>query len=209
MKKSLHHNDRMAAARGFFLIATALTLGWGLPTANAADGTYTGNVNANWNVTANWKDGAVADGAGYTATIDRTGFTATRTVTLDSDRTIGSVLVIGAPSQSRNAIIAGTKTLTLNGGSSPSVISNHGWGSANVNPSVISLASDLVVINAPINGSTGEASSGYVTLGNATSSVVSAGGVRTITTQPSTSVTTVSPVNPNDWRIVLSGTVAD
>lgn len=53
----------------------------------AQDGTYTANANASWSTPANWAGSVVADGAGFTAAFDRTTFTGTRTITLDSART--------------------------------------------------------------------------------------------------------------------------
>ncbi|NNC87181.1 MAG: hypothetical protein HKN82_01835 [Akkermansiaceae bacterium] len=90
---------------------TALVALIGLPTlphVHAADGTWTADADGNWSDTANWAGGIVGDGADSTATLD--GITANRTVTLDSDRTIGNII---AADTSHNFTISGANTLTL------------------------------------------------------------------------------------------------
>jgi autotransporter-associated beta strand protein len=64
--------------------ATALTIG--LP-----NGTWTNNVSANWSGTTNWLNGTVANGQDATATFPGTAISASRTVTLDTSRTIGNI----------------------------------------------------------------------------------------------------------------------
>lgn len=71
-----------------------------------------------WSVAGNWLNG-VPDGPGITASLGPA-ITAPRTITLDSARTVGS-LVFDSP---HAYTIAGTATLTLNGGASGSVVTN-------------------------------------------------------------------------------------
>lgn len=75
--------------------------------AHAADGTWIfGTGNGNWSDTTKWSGGTVADGTDFTAffTAELTG---TRTVTVDTPRTIGNITFTD-PTPNNNLIIAGT-----------------------------------------------------------------------------------------------------
>lgn len=169
--------------------------------AFAQSGTYNGNANANWTVTDNWLNSIVADGAGSTATIDRSAFSSTRTITVDTGTlTIGSINFVGVPSAQRNAAINGG-TIVFDNNGSVSQITNSGWGAGTIN-SDIQLANDLELRNSPYNN-LGEAADRFLTLdGNVTSSD---GTLRTITTLPSTLEPTTGD---NQFRIVFSGSVS-
>lgn len=161
------------------------------------DGTYDTNVvNGTWDDTNNWVGGIIANGAGATATIDRTSFTSNRSVLLDADRTIGILEGVGVPSSSRSITVTGGSgnfVLTFDNGASPSVFRNLGVGNTSISADV-ELASDLHLQNSPNVGE-----SRFMTLSG---TVGAAGpGLRTISTIPSLD----TPSNPNDHRIVISG----
>jgi len=75
------------------LAARALVYTCVTSSANAANGTWTSNADANWNAatTAPWAGGIVADGADATADFSTIDITAARTVTMTEDRTIGNL----------------------------------------------------------------------------------------------------------------------
>ena len=92
------------------VLVGALLLAAG-PTAFAADGIWSADVDGNWSDIANWNSGAgpVADGADFTATFDDV-ITDDRTVTLDTLRTIGNITFNDT---SHHLTISGGNTLTL------------------------------------------------------------------------------------------------
>lgn len=104
---------------GVFLAVCALCL-LGAAPAWAASGTWTNSAtDGNWSGAANWITGTVADGADNRATFSST---ATRTVTLDTARTIGNLTF---NTSSYNLI--GGNTLTLqNSTNIPTVTVNAG-----------------------------------------------------------------------------------
>lgn len=84
--------------------------------ARAADGTWITNASSNWSTPANWSGGTVADGAGFTANFTAD-ISAARTVTLDSDRTIGNIVFTDPiPTTNANLTISGANVLTLDAG---------------------------------------------------------------------------------------------
>lgn len=71
----------------------ALVLAAGLPAAAPAQsGVWTNLLGGSWNDPANWNGGVIADGADNTADFATLDIAATRTVTLDANRTIGNLL---------------------------------------------------------------------------------------------------------------------
>ena len=78
-----------------------------VPYAQADDGTWTANANGNWSDPGNWDGGTIADGAGFTATLDDV-ISGNRTITNDG-RTIGNIT---AADTSHNFTIS-SNTLTL------------------------------------------------------------------------------------------------
>jgi autotransporter-associated beta strand protein len=77
--------------------------------ASAQDGTWSVNSSGNWSDTTKWESGIVANGADNTITFSGNH---TKTITLDSDRTIGNIHSIQGDAN-RIHTIAGAFTLTL------------------------------------------------------------------------------------------------
>ena len=79
-------NYRLGGGLALLLIGAAVS------GAHAADGTWISDtdVNNGWSTAGNWNGGTVADGVDFTANFTNN-ITATRTVTLDTARTIGNL----------------------------------------------------------------------------------------------------------------------
>lgn len=73
-------------------LITCLAVLLAATTSFAASGTWTNASGGTWSDTANWSSGTVADGAGNTADFNTLDPTAITTVTLDSARTLGTLL---------------------------------------------------------------------------------------------------------------------
>ena len=80
-----------------------------LSTAFAADGEWDTNADGDWSTAANWSGTIIADGTDNTATFGNA-INSNRTITLDSDRTIGNII---ASDTSHNYTISGANILTL------------------------------------------------------------------------------------------------
>ena len=80
--------------------------------ARAADGTWNVDASTNWSTAASWAGSTIADGLGFTANL-RFNITATRTVTLDTARTIGNLVFEDLTTVSNDWALAGTSILTL------------------------------------------------------------------------------------------------
>jgi autotransporter-associated beta strand protein len=80
--------------------------------ARAVDGTWNTNASGNWSLAANWASGTIADGTDGTANFVFN-ITATRTVTLDSARTIGNLVFTDATTSSNDWALSGANILTL------------------------------------------------------------------------------------------------
>src|SRR5919112_4141638 len=65
------------------------------PTGPAAvgDGTWIHNGNGDWSLASNWQGDLIADGAGAIAHFDTLNLTTDVSVTLDSSRTVGQLLI--------------------------------------------------------------------------------------------------------------------
>lgn len=136
---------RVAAGAVAVILATILS-------SKAADGTWNQNVDGNWSDTSKWIGNIVADGAGFTATFANV-LNADRTVTLDSDRTIGGLSFLDT---NNGLTISGTTTLTLAAPSGTSVVHsvNNRWFNMKV-----PVAGDIVLT---------KTGSGKMALGDAT-----------------------------------------
>lgn len=84
------------------------------------DGTWTNNASGLWSATGNWFNAVPANGAGFIGDFSQVSLSADRTVTLDTSRSLGS-LIFGATSGSLNNWIinsSGGSVLTLDTGAS-------------------------------------------------------------------------------------------
>ena len=110
----------LAAIARLWLIAGAAVL-FSAEEGHAQSGTWSKDASGNWSDTNNWAGGVVADGAGNTADFSTLNILANRTVTLDSDRTIG-IVQFKDQSQPQTWTLSGSSTLTLdNGTNAPKV----------------------------------------------------------------------------------------
>lgn len=119
----------------------------GIIPLSAVDGTWKSNgTSGNWSDSTKWvgDPSPVPGGVGSTVTIEGTAVTAQLTVTLDGDRTVGT-LNFGGPS-SRD--ITGANTLTFDNGSSPAelrIISGSSGSVRLIDVANIALASSLEI----------------------------------------------------------------
>ncbi|HOX57207.1 MAG TPA: autotransporter-associated beta strand repeat-containing protein [Verrucomicrobiota bacterium] len=81
----------------------------------AQSGTWSKDASGNWSDTNNWAGGVVAKGAGNTADFTTLNILAHRTVTLDSDRTIG-IVQFRDTSDRQLWTLSGSSVLTLDNG---------------------------------------------------------------------------------------------
>lgn len=109
-----------AAARLFFLGLAAGVLAPALHAA-AATGSWTSLTDGDWGTAGNWSGSTIADGATFTAHLNNN-ITTPVTTTLDTDRTIGHVVLSDGGGNSMVRAISGTTTLTMdNGGGTPTI----------------------------------------------------------------------------------------
>ncbi|BCX48446.1 hypothetical protein HAHE_23540 [Haloferula helveola] len=96
-------------------------------TTSFTDGDWIADADGNWSDGANWDLGIVADGPGATASfvLDLSG---SRTVTLDSDRTIGNLTKQDTLGNNDSLTISGSSTLTLDALGGTPVITNDNTG---------------------------------------------------------------------------------
>jgi autotransporter-associated beta strand protein len=93
-------------------ILSVLAMSWPLSTAHAADGTWVANSGGDWSDPNNWSGGIIADGADSTASFTSNAID-TRTVTLNTDRTIGHLTFSDNGSSGARSVLSGVSTLTL------------------------------------------------------------------------------------------------
>jgi len=119
----------------------------------AGNGIWISAANGNWSATTNWNSEAIAAGAVSSADFSTLSLPTNLTVTLDSARTIGS-LIFGDTTATYNWTLAGTNVLTL--GTSPS----------------ISVENQSATISTPLAGTAGVSKIGLgaLVLGGATNS---------------------------------------
>ncbi len=117
-----------------------------------SSGIWTNDADGDWSVSNNWDNGLPANGGNgvdYSADFSAINISASRTVTLDSARTIGG-LAFGDPSGSNDWTLAGTNALTLDTGSTDSP--------------AISVLQNTATLAVPLAGDNGFAKSGAGTL---------------------------------------------
>jgi autotransporter-associated beta strand protein len=121
--------------------------------ANAQSGTWITSTAGtyNWSQASNWQNGIVADGANNTADFATAGLTGPMTVSLDSARTIGS-LVFDNPTNTFGWTVSGSNPLTLSSSASggPTIAVN--------NPQI------TATLSVPLAGSPGLTTTGPGTL---------------------------------------------
>jgi autotransporter-associated beta strand protein len=85
------------------------------------DGAWASDASGNWSTTANWVNGVPANGSGFVADFSQVDLTADRTVTLDSSRNVGSMLIGATSGSTFNWILnsTGGSTLSLNNNGLP------------------------------------------------------------------------------------------
>ncbi len=82
---------------------------------HASDGTWIADANGSWTDETNWQNNIIADGAGNTASFGST-VTATRTVSLGADRTIGNIVFA---SSDQNMVMSGNTLIFDGDGDAP------------------------------------------------------------------------------------------
>lgn len=102
--------QRTGVTKGFVAAFLVLVLGTG--TALALDGTWVGNYSGSWSDETKWVGGNIADGVGATADLANVTLSiSNKSITMDTDRTIGKVM-LGASGRNLDIGI-GSKILTL------------------------------------------------------------------------------------------------
>lgn len=102
-------------------------------TVVAADSVWTNPAGGSWAGTTNWSGGVVAEGTGALADFSTLDLTADATVTLDGDRTIGTLRLSDSVASNGWVISAGTGgTLTFAAAGTPVVSSGNGTSSVGV-----------------------------------------------------------------------------
>src|SRR5262245_53264120 len=159
--------------------------------ALGASGTWTQSTAGtySWENTSNWSSATVADGATFTADFSTLDITGDMTVNLDgaSGHTIGSLLFADTGTGSAGGwTIGGPKTLTLDNGANPAVITVGALA-----------AGKTVTINAPLTSTTTAGfrldGSGTLVLNNAADNltgpiIINSTGALTFATGPSAAV---------------------
>jgi autotransporter-associated beta strand protein len=112
-------------------------------------GVWTNNASGNWGASSNWTGGAIANGISRMADFSAIDITANRTVTVDSPRTIGG-LRFGNLAGGQTWTLAGTSTLTLDGGAP--------------NAPIIAVNQNSATISAPLAATNGLVKNGGGTL---------------------------------------------
>jgi autotransporter-associated beta strand protein len=94
----------------------------------AADGVWTNSVanGGNWTETNRWANGIIADGMGATADFGFINTAISMTITVNTNVTLGTLLIGGYidGSNQKYAFVTSTNTLTMDNGASPVVIAN-------------------------------------------------------------------------------------
>jgi len=112
-------------------------------------GQWTNDASGVWSAAANWNGGVVANSNAVMADFSQAPITASRSVTVDTPRTIGG-LRFGCPSGALNWFLAGTSPLTLDGGGG--------------NTPLVAVNQNSAIITAPLLGTAGLSKTGAGTL---------------------------------------------
>jgi len=136
------------------LVAIVLATG----TVSAQSGSWTVDASGLWSNTANWSAGIMASGTSNTANFNTVNLTADRTVSLDSARTIGSI-IFGDPTPGS----AGGWTLDNNGNAANVLTLAVSSGNPTITVNTLGTGK-VATINAQIAGTQGFAKAGAGTL---------------------------------------------
>ena len=132
------------------LVATLLLLlVASLTTSRAADGTWTNVSGGNWSDPLNWLGGIVADGAGSKADFSTLDLTAFPVVTLDSPRTIGSLVFGDTDTSSPGGWVLTNSTLTLSNSSATPLITVNAMNSIGLG---FDATNDVIVLSVLAGG---------------------------------------------------------
>jgi fibronectin-binding autotransporter adhesin len=188
--------------KNMFRLVLALTLGLLQAEVFAADGIWTNNANGNWSDVSSWTNGIVADGVDATATLDNV-ITADRTITLDSNRTIGNIKSLDT---THNYTIGGTSTLTLDVTAGSSIITNLSGRALTIscpitgNDGLIKNGAGLLVLNGNNSYSGGTTlNAGQIDVGH--NNALGSGLVTITTTTTLNPAYGVYPVIPNNVEV--------
>jgi fibronectin-binding autotransporter adhesin len=117
------HGIRLAGLASALMVALAAG-----PALGQTRGTWNVDADGTWSVTSNWLSGAVAGGVGGTATFANN-ITATRTITLDTARSLGSFIFGDADTSSAASwIVTSATTMTMNNGANSATITVNALG---------------------------------------------------------------------------------
>lgn len=118
----MSHSARFGHAHLVAAATLILSLAGSTGAALAQSGTWNANTNGNWSDTTKWSGGIVADGANNTAAFIAD-ITATRTVSLDSPRVIGSVVFADTGTATANnwTLVDLGSPLTLSSTATPTI----------------------------------------------------------------------------------------
>ncbi len=109
----------------FGLIIALLLTSLSVPATAGTSGTWTNATSGGlWSDPTNWSGGVIADGVGATADFSTLDLTGDDTVTLDGNRTVGTLL-FGDTTASNNWTLSGPGGLTLASASTPLIQVNN------------------------------------------------------------------------------------
>ena len=118
------------------------------PSAITADGTWRADASGNWSDSTKWGSGVVADGAGNSAFFNTLDITTNVTVTLDTSRTIGSLLIADLNATHKYTIgSSGGSTLTFDNAGSNSSLEQMGGSAGDTISAPILVNNDLDINN--------------------------------------------------------------
>lgn len=196
------------------LVGTTL---WQFSIASAADGTWTdtGPGPSNWSDATKWSGEAIADGSGFAANFTPN-IAATTVVTLDSDRTVGSVTFSDSAASGSAWTLAGGSTLTIAGGSSIITTTTSATISANLAGGFTKAGGQTLFLTGTNSGLTGAVSitGGVLSLDStanslgAASSINANGGILSFNNATATNYSIHSLTTRNDVRINNGSTLS-
>jgi autotransporter-associated beta strand protein len=141
------------------------------------DGTWNTDTSTPWSTAASWLGGNIADGAAATANFTFN-ISATRTITLDTPRTLGIMNIGDSAGGPSNYTIAGASILTFDNGGSNAQLNETSTSGNNTISAPIALNGSLDITNASASNLT---LSGGITAGTAvTKTITTSSGLVTV-----------------------------